>query len=131
MSKYLVEIVPSEVTKFLSRLNAISDEAWKMVEDADKDEDVKTKAQALSLAQKSALYIVNVLANNKHLVDEAFKFASAESSSSGDEESSGQDQEQEGGDEDDIEKDNYNNNNDFSGKDTSRKEPEPESTAGV
>ena len=76
-----------------------------MVEKPDKDEDVKTKAQALFLARESASHIVNILTNNKHLVDKAFKFASVKSSSSGDEESSGQDQEQEGGDEDDIEED--------------------------
>lgn len=83
-----------------------------MVEKPDKDEDVKTKAQALFLARGSASHIVHVLTNNKHLVDEAFKFASVKSSSSGDAESSGQDQEEEGGDGDDIEEDSQNNNND-------------------
>jgi hypothetical protein len=72
------------------------------VEKPDKHEDATTKAQALFLARESASNIVNVLTNNKNLVDEAFKFASVKSSLSGDEESSGQDQEQEGGDEDDI-----------------------------
>jgi hypothetical protein len=47
-----------------------NDEAWKMmVEKPDKDEDVKTKAQALFLARESASHIVNVLTNNKHLVE--------------------------------------------------------------
>lgn len=59
-----------------------------MVEKPYKDEGVRTKAQALFLARESAPHIVNVPTNNKHLVDEAFKFASVKSSSSGDEESS-------------------------------------------
>jgi hypothetical protein len=52
-----------------------------MVKKPDKDEDVKTKAQALFLARESASHIENVLTNNKHLVDEAFKFAFVKSSS--------------------------------------------------
>jgi hypothetical protein len=77
-----------------------------MVEKPDQDEAAKTETQALSVAQKFTLHSVDVITNNKHLVDEAFKFALAESSSlSGDEESSGQDQEQEGGDKDGIEED--------------------------
>ena len=56
-----------------------------MVEKPNKDEDVKTRAQALFLARESASHIVNIVTNNKHLVDEAFKFASVKSSSSGDE----------------------------------------------
>ena len=90
-----------------------------MVEQVDKEGDKKTKVKALYLAQDSALHIVNVLTNNKDLVDEAFKFAVASSASSRDEEeSSEQDQEQEGGDEDDVEEDN---NNELSSEDTCRK----------
>jgi transcription initiation factor TFIIIB Brf1 subunit/transcription initiation factor TFIIB len=75
MRKYLVETVPFEITKFLARLNSISDEAWKMVEQADKDGDTRTKFQALSLAQKAALLIVEVVAGNKNIVDEGLKYA--------------------------------------------------------
>ena len=103
MSKYLGKIIQSEVTSFY--LVLCNDQACKMVKKPDKDEDVKTKAQALFLARESASHIENVLTNNKHLVDKAFKFASVKSSSSGDEESSGQDHEQEEEDEDDIEED--------------------------
>lgn len=76
-----------------------------MVEKADKDEGLKTKAQALLL--KDSFAHCKHFANNKHFVDDAFKFASASSSSSSfdDEESSEADQEQEG-DEDDLEEDN-------------------------
>ena len=104
MSKYLVKIVPSEVTGFLSRLNPMMN-LGRWVEKPDEHEDATTKAQALILARESASHIVNVLMINKNLVDEAFKFASVKSSLSSDEESSGQDQEQERGDEDDIEED--------------------------
>ena len=102
MSQYLVKIVLSKVTGFLYRLNLMMKlERW--VEKPDKHEDVTTKAQALFLARESASHIVNVLTNNKNLVDEAFKIESVKSSSSDDEESSGQDHEQEVGDEDDME----------------------------
>ena len=36
MSKYFVETLPMEVMKFLARLNGVSDEAWRMVDRADK-----------------------------------------------------------------------------------------------
>jgi hypothetical protein len=36
MSKYLVETIPMEVKKFLARLNAVCDEAWRMVQPVDK-----------------------------------------------------------------------------------------------
>jgi hypothetical protein len=73
LKKYFAETVPLEVTKCLSRLNAISKEAWDMAEKASNE---KNKIAALSLAQEAALHIVNVVTNNKPLVDEAFKFAS-------------------------------------------------------
>jgi hypothetical protein len=73
LKKYFAETVPLEVTKCLSRLNAVSNEAWKMAEQAGINE--KTKLSALSLAQDAALHIVNVVTNNKPLIDEAFTFA--------------------------------------------------------
>jgi hypothetical protein len=73
LKKYFAETVPLEVTKCLSRLNAISNEAWKMAEQDGINE--KTKLSALSLAQDAALHIVNVITNNKPLIDEAFTFA--------------------------------------------------------
>lgn len=71
MSKYLVETIPMEVMKFLARLNAVSDEAWRMVERADKAGDYKAELRALHLAQRAALDIVKVVTNNKTLIDEA------------------------------------------------------------
>jgi hypothetical protein len=71
--KYIVEILPLEATKCLSRLTSISNEAWKMAEQADKEGDRKTKATAMSLAQKAALDIFNILTNNHWLIDEAFE----------------------------------------------------------
>jgi hypothetical protein len=65
--------VPPEVTKCLSRLTSISDEAWKMAEQADKEGDRKTQATALSLAQKAPLDILKVITDNHWLVNEAFK----------------------------------------------------------
>jgi predicted secreted protein len=70
MRKYLVETIPLEATKFLSRLNAISDEAWKMVEQADKEGNKKIKIKAPYLAQDSALHVVIVFITNKALVDD-------------------------------------------------------------
>lgn len=73
LKKYIVEIQPLEVTKCLSRLTAISNEAWKMAEQADKEDDRKTKATVMSLAQKATLDILNVICDNHWLVDEAYK----------------------------------------------------------
>ena len=65
--------MPLEVTKCLSRLTAISNEAWKMAEQADNEGDRKTKATAMSLAQKAALDILKVISDNHWLVNEAYK----------------------------------------------------------
>lgn len=73
LKKYLAETLPLEVSKCLSRLNAISNEAWKMAEQAADNQ--KTKLAALYLAQEAALHIVNVVTNNKPLIEEAFRFA--------------------------------------------------------
>lgn len=56
-----------------TRLNAVSDEAWRMVERADKEGENRAKLRALYLAQETALQIVDVITNNKMLIDEAFK----------------------------------------------------------
>jgi serine phosphatase RsbU (regulator of sigma subunit) len=106
MRKYLTQTVPYELVKCLSRLNAVSDSSWTLYYSAP---DSKIRATALTLAGKTAKDIIDIVTNNKPLVDEAFKLASASASSSDDyeEESSEQYQEQEEGD-DDIE-DNDNN----------------------
>jgi hypothetical protein len=77
LKKFFAEILPLEITKCLSRLTSISNEAWKMAEQADKDGDRKTKATAMSLAQKAALDILNVITNNHWLV-EAFRLEEEE-----------------------------------------------------
>jgi hypothetical protein len=70
---FFVEILPLEATKCLSRLTSISNEAWKMAEQADKEGDRKTQATALSLAQKAALDILEVLTDNHWLIDRAYE----------------------------------------------------------
>jgi hypothetical protein len=72
LEKYLVETVPLEMAKCLSRLTAISDKAWSMVERAKDD---KEKAAALALAQRTAVLILNIVTNNKAVVDDALKFS--------------------------------------------------------
>ena len=106
MRKCLTQTVPYELVKCLSRLNAVSDSSWTLY--YYNAPDSKIKATALTLDGKTAKDISDVVTNNKPLVDEAFKFASASSSSSDDyeEESSEQDQEQEEGDDDVEENDN-------------------------
>jgi len=70
---FFVEILPLEVTKCLSRLTSISDEAWKMAEQADKEGDMKTKATAMLLARKAALDVLNVITDNHLLIDKAYE----------------------------------------------------------
>ena len=53
-----------------------------MAEQADKEGDMKTKAVALSLAQKAALDILKVVTDNHWLVDEAFKVRNKQESES-------------------------------------------------
>src|SRR5215211_6655046 len=79
---FFVEILPLEATKCLSRLTSISNEAWKMTEQADKEGDMKTKAAALSLAQKAALDILKIVTDNHWLIDEAFKVRNKQESES-------------------------------------------------
>jgi len=73
LKNFFVEVLPLEATKCLSRLTSISNEAWKMAEQADKDGDRKTQATALSLAQKAALDILDVLTDNHWLIDKAYE----------------------------------------------------------
>ena len=73
LKNFFVEIGPLEVTKCLSRLTSISNEAWKMAEQADKEGDMKTKAAALSLAQKAALDILKIITDNHWLIDKAYE----------------------------------------------------------
>jgi hypothetical protein len=70
---FFVEILPLEATKCLSRLTSISNEAWKMAEQADKEGDRKTQAAALSLAQKAALDILKIITDNHWLIDMAYE----------------------------------------------------------
>src|SRR5215203_1798355 len=65
LKNFFVKILPLEATKCLSRLTSISNEAWKMAEQTDKEGDRKTQATALSLAQKAALDILEVLTDNQ------------------------------------------------------------------
>lgn len=82
LKNFFVEILPLEATKCLSRLTSISNEAWKMAEQADKEGDRKTQATALSLAQKAALDILKVLTDNHWLVDRAYEVRKKQESES-------------------------------------------------
>lgn len=99
MRKCLTQTVPYGVVQCLSRLDTVSDSSWTLYYYNTPDSKIKA-ATALTLDSKTAKDICDVVTNNKPLVDEAFKFASASSSSSSspdgyEEESSEQDQEQE------------------------------------
>jgi hypothetical protein len=73
LKKFFAEILPLEITKCLSRLTSISNEAWKTAEQADKEGDRKTKATAMLLARKAALDILNVITDNHLLIDKAYE----------------------------------------------------------
>ncbi|HEY6757060.1 MAG TPA: helix-turn-helix domain-containing protein [Nitrososphaera sp.] len=73
LEKYFAETVILEVTKCLARLTSISDEAWKMVEQADNQGDKKAKATAISSAHKAALDLVKILTDNHWLVGKAYR----------------------------------------------------------
>lgn len=66
LDKYLVETLPVELSKCLSRLNQVSDESWALVDD--KKVHVRDKLAALARAESSALNIIKLLTNNRELV---------------------------------------------------------------
>ncbi len=66
LDKYLVETLPVELSKCLSRLNQVSDESWALVDD--KQLHAREKLAALARAESSAINIVKLLTDNKELV---------------------------------------------------------------
>ena len=62
-----------EVRKVLARLNAVSDQAWRLAEKADKKGDHKAELRALQMAERVAVEIVNLVTTNKTIIDEAYK----------------------------------------------------------
>jgi hypothetical protein len=69
IDKFTSDIIPVEIMKCLTRVNMVSDECWKM---AEKTDDEKVKLQALVEAKKAAIDIVNLITNNKDLVDTVY-----------------------------------------------------------
>jgi hypothetical protein len=73
LDRYLVETLPYELSKCLLRLNQVSNEAWAIVyREGTLDRD---KISALSQAEKAAIDIMDLLTNNKTLVNEAMNGA--------------------------------------------------------
>ncbi len=66
IDKFTSDIIPIEIMKCLTRVNMVSDAAWKIYEES-KDE--RVKLMALDKAEKSAINIVNLITSNKDLVD--------------------------------------------------------------
>lgn len=66
IDKFTSDIIPIEIMKCLTRVNMVSDAAWKIYEESD---DERVQLMALDKAEKSAINIVNLITNNKDLVD--------------------------------------------------------------
>jgi hypothetical protein len=66
IDKFASDIIPIEIMKCLTRVNMVSDAAWKIFEES-KDE--RVKLMALDKAEKSAINIVHLITNNKDLID--------------------------------------------------------------
>jgi hypothetical protein len=66
IDKFTSDIIPIEIMKCLTRVNMVSDAAWKIYEESDDD---RVRLMALDKAEKSAINIVNLVTNNKDLVD--------------------------------------------------------------
>jgi hypothetical protein len=66
LEKYIVETLPVELAKCLSRLNQVSDEAWGLVDN--KQLHAREKLAALARAESAAVNIIKLLTNNKELV---------------------------------------------------------------
>ena len=69
MDKYFIETLPMDLMKFVARLNAVSDEAWRVVERPDRKGDDKVKLRALKMARDTALNIVDIVTNNKTIMN--------------------------------------------------------------
>jgi hypothetical protein len=66
LDKYLVETLPVELSKCLSRLNQVSDQAWTLVDN--KQLHARDRLAALARAESSAINIIKLLTDNKELV---------------------------------------------------------------
>ena len=66
LDKYLVETLPVELSKCLSRLNQVSDESWALVDN--KQLHARERLAALARAESSAINIIKLLTDNKELV---------------------------------------------------------------
>lgn len=66
IDKFASDIIPIEIMKCLTRVNMVSDAAWKIYEDSNDD---RVKLMALDKAEKSAINIVNLITNNKDMID--------------------------------------------------------------
>jgi len=61
---YLYETAPLELAKCLIRINAVSEQAWKMVEQAS---NYREKIAALSLAMRAAVQLANVVSTGSNI----------------------------------------------------------------
>jgi Homeodomain-like domain-containing protein len=66
VDKFTSDIIPIEIMKCLTRVNMVSDELWKL---SGETKDERVKVQALVEAKKAGIDIVNLITNNKDLVD--------------------------------------------------------------
>jgi hypothetical protein len=66
LEKYLVETLPIELSKCLSRLNQVSDESWALVDN--KQLHTRDRLVALARAESSAINIIKLLTDNKELI---------------------------------------------------------------
>ncbi len=73
LQTFLVETLPMEISKALARLNAVSDYAWKLVRQAEKDKNDKLYTEALRLAKDVANDITDIVTNNRSLIDAAYE----------------------------------------------------------
>ena len=66
LDKYMVETLPVELSKCLSRLNQVSDESWALVDN--KQLHARERLAALARAESAAINIIKLLTDNKELV---------------------------------------------------------------
>jgi hypothetical protein len=69
VDRFVSDIVPIEIMKCLTRCNIAVDEAMKMYETSS---DERVKLQALTEFRKASIDIVNLVTNNKDLVDTVY-----------------------------------------------------------
>jgi hypothetical protein len=73
IENFVTDLFPVELMKCLTRINMVSDRAWKL---ADKADNIKDELACIVEAKKASIDIITLMSNNKEVVDTVFSLQS-------------------------------------------------------